>query len=93
MNPVLIAILFFIIGGVIISVIATSAEIKKHRPVKTATDAQQYIVPGEAEMTVLQDNFLRTNIQRRRIVQNNQQGGPPRGMSGGSFSPGGRSGR
>ena len=93
MNIVVVMILFFIIGGGIIAAIAVSSEIKKHRPVKAATEAQQYIVPGEAEMTVATDTFLRTELQRRRVVpqQNRPGGGMPGGMSGGM--PGGMQGR
>ena len=82
MSPVLIAILFFIFGGLIISTIATAAEIKKHRPVEAATDVEQYIVPGKVEMSVVEDTFLRQNIQRQRIVQ--QQGGGSGRRSGGT---------
>ena len=84
MDPILVVILFFILGGIFISAIMTSIEIKKHRPVEKATEANQYIVPGEAIMSEASDTFLRTNVQRRRIVQQQQKssqgghGGRPR---------------
>ena len=66
---------FFIIGGVIITAVILTAEIKKHRPVKPAKCADLYIAAGEARMTVKEDSFLRTHTVRVRISSNSGPAG------------------
>jgi hypothetical protein len=75
MDIVLLLVLFFVIGGGIITGLVMASEIKKHRPVASATDAHEYIVPGKCEMTVSEDTFLRTNVQRIRIKSSQSSSG------------------
>jgi len=65
-----ILILSFVIGGLIVTAIAMTIEIKKHRPVKTATNADHYIDKGETEMRVKEDSFLRTRTTRVKVASN-----------------------
>jgi len=74
MDLITLMILFFVIGGVIITAVVMAMEIKKHRPVKAATDADKYIVRDETEMAVMEDTFLRTRTTRRKVASSNQHG-------------------
>ncbi|MCL2201890.1 MAG: hypothetical protein FWB75_07980 [Oscillospiraceae bacterium] len=75
MDLVLLLILFFIIGGGIITGLVMASEIKKHRPVRAATDAHKYIVPGKCKMSVSDDTFLRTRVQRIKIKSSQSSSG------------------
>jgi len=70
---------FFFIGGGVITAIIMSVEIKKHRPVKSASDADMYLVSDETEMRVMEDSFLRTHTTRRYVGSNTSQGGISKG--------------
>ena len=74
---------FFIIGGAIITAIVMSKEIKKHRPVKMATNADIYIDAGETHMITTEDTFLRTHTTRVK-VSSSSSGGSGGGGGGGS---------
>ena len=67
-GDIILMLLFFIIGGGIITAIAMAMEIKKHRPVKKAADADWYIVPGEEHMTRTEDTFLRTHTTQTKVA-------------------------
>ena len=58
---------FFVIGGIVITVIVMSNEIKKHRPIKAAKCADYYVVDNEVRMTATEDVFLRTHTTRVKI--------------------------
>jgi hypothetical protein len=58
---------FFLIGGIVITAIVMSREIRKHRPVKAAKCADYYIVDNEARMTATEDAFLRTHSTRVKV--------------------------
>jgi predicted neutral ceramidase superfamily lipid hydrolase len=59
---------FFFIGGGIISAIILTVEYKKHRPVKAAACADDYITAEETQMTVTEDSFLRTHTTRVKVA-------------------------
>jgi hypothetical protein len=65
---IFIAILFFFGGGGVITGIVMAVEIKKHRPVKSATNADQYLVAGETQITNTEDTFLRTHTTRVKVA-------------------------
>ena len=69
MDIVAVIILFFVIGGGIITGIVMHLEIKKHRPVKMAADADAYVNASETQMTVSEDTFLRTRTTRVRVAK------------------------
>ena len=77
--PILL-ILFFVIGGGLITGIVMHLEIKKHRPVKTATDADAYVNASETQMTVTEDTFLRTRTTKVKVQSSSSSssGGSPR---------------
>ena len=70
----LIMVLFFIIGGGAITAVVMYMEIKKHRPVKAAVDADRYIVSGETRMTTTEDTFLRTHTDRIKVTSGTSSG-------------------
>ncbi|MCL2003340.1 MAG: hypothetical protein FWG72_04960 [Oscillospiraceae bacterium] len=65
--------LFFFGGGIIAAIVLT-VEYKKHRPVKAASCADDYIVAGEARMTVAEDSFLRTHTTRVKVASSSSAG-------------------
>ena len=64
-------IMFFVIGGGIITGIAIFVEIGKHRPVRSATNADFYIDAGETQMTDKNDTFLRSKSTRVKVASSN----------------------
>ena len=75
MDDILLMLMFFFFGGGGITVVVLIKEYKKHRPVKTAADADWYIVPGEARMTTTEDTFLRTHTTRIKVSSSSSSGG------------------
>ena len=67
MDLFVLMLIFFLIGGIIVTAILMAVEIKKHRPVKAATNADMYIIAGEAQMTVREDTFLRTHTVKTKV--------------------------
>ena len=67
MDLVSLMIAFFVIGGIVITVIVMSYEIKKHRPIRAAKCADYYVVDDEARMTATEDVFLRTHTTRVKV--------------------------
>jgi len=65
---ILTLVLFFIIGGGLITLGVMLAEVAKHRPVKSASDADFYIVEGETKMTATDDTFLRTHTTQTKVA-------------------------
>ena len=65
--------LFFVIGGGLITAIIMMIEVRKHRPVKMATDASHYIDMGETQMTVSNDSFLRTHSTRVKVSSSSKK--------------------
>lgn len=91
-------ILWAVIVGIIVTIIALAIEISKHKPVKKATNADLYVKDENVNMSLIQDSFLRSHEVRTRV--NNSSSGGGGGRSGGSThigssgrSRGGRSGR
>jgi len=66
----LMLILFFAVG-LIATLIAVTTEVKKHRPVKTASSADKYITPGNAQMSVKEDVFLKTQTVKTKVASSN----------------------
>ena len=58
---------FFFIGGGAITTIIMFVEIKKHRPVKMASNADLYVMADKAHMTVSEDTFLRTHTITNKV--------------------------
>ncbi|MDR0294345.1 MAG: TPM domain-containing protein [Oscillospiraceae bacterium] len=83
---VLVTALFFIIGGGVTTAVVMAKEMKKHRPVKMAADADWYIAGGEAQMDAAEDTFLRTHTARVKVASSSPHSG---GSSSGSSSRGG----
>ena len=71
MDLPLLLIMFFIIGGGAITGVIMHLEIKKHRPVKAATDADAYVNTSETQMSVSEDTFLRTRTTRVKVASSN----------------------
>ena len=67
MESLLILLAFFIIGGGITTAIVMTHEIKKHRPIKTASNANQYIQASDTQITKKEDTFLKPNSTRIKI--------------------------
>ncbi|MCL1806253.1 MAG: hypothetical protein FWG31_00950 [Oscillospiraceae bacterium] len=70
-DVILYGILFFLVGGGGITAIVMVLEVKKHRPVKMAADADMYIKAGETQMTVVEDAFLRTHTTKVKVASSN----------------------
>ena len=58
----------FAVGGIGLAAGVVTMEYKKHRPVRTATNADAYVNAGEASMDVETDTFLRTNTTRTKVA-------------------------
>ena len=67
MNLFLLMAMFFFFGGGVVTVIVMVLQVKKHRPVKMAENADQYVVPAETKMTNTTDLFLRTRTTRVKV--------------------------
>jgi hypothetical protein len=74
MDNILILVAFFFGGGGVITGIVMYIEIKKHRPVKAASDANLYIEAGETQMTTAEDTFLRTHTTRVKVASSSSSG-------------------
>jgi len=74
-NLILMLVLFFVIGGGIITGIVIAVQIAKHRPARIATSADRYIVEGGANMAVIEDSFLRTHTTRVKVSSSSSSGG------------------
>ena len=72
-NPWAFALGGFLIGGIGAAALYATMELKKHRPVKMAVDADVYIVKGEGKMDVQTDTFVRTHTTRVRIQSNTRR--------------------
>lgn len=80
------------IVGLVISLAAVFIELGRHKPVKSATNADFYVKDENVRMNVSQDNFLRSHETRVRVNNSSGSGGGG-GRSGGSSFGGGSSGR
>ena len=67
-EDILTIILFFLLGGGGITASVMFIEIKKHRPVKEASNADLYIREGETQMTTTEDTFLRTHTTKTKVA-------------------------
>ena len=67
MDIVTLMVLFFIIGGLIITAIVMAIEIAKHRPVRMARSADNYLVKDEVKMKETTDSFLRTHTTKTKV--------------------------
>ena len=74
-NIIVLLISFFLVGGGLITGIVMYLEIKKHRPVKAATDADIYVNASETQMTTTEDSFLRTHTTRVKVASSNTSAG------------------
>jgi len=90
--PVLNIILFGGIVGLVVSLIAVFAELAKHKPVKTATNADYYVREENVRMNIVQDQYSRSNEVRVKVRDSSSGGGGGGGRSGGSSFGGGSSG-
>ena len=73
-STALLVILFFVIGGGIITGIAMYLQVKKHRPLKMATDADLYVVMEETQFSRVEDSLLRTHTTRTKVSSSNSGG-------------------
>ncbi|MDR0325813.1 MAG: hypothetical protein LBI19_06955 [Oscillospiraceae bacterium] len=71
-EDILTVVLFFFIGGGGITASAMFMEIKKHRPVKAASDADWYIKADETMMTTAEDAFLRTHTTKIKVASSSK---------------------
>jgi len=60
-------IIFFAAGGAIFSLIATIVQVKRHRPVKIAANANIYMTAAGVQMDSKEDSFLRTHTVRIKV--------------------------
>lgn len=74
-SPIPGMILWFFIGGGICTVVIMLMEVKKHRQVKIATNADSYITDGEANMSVVDDSFLRTHTTKTKVSSSSSSSG------------------
>ncbi|MCL2503515.1 MAG: hypothetical protein FWE94_02755 [Coriobacteriia bacterium] len=65
--------LWFFAGGSAVTLIVMLIEVKKHRPVQLATNADRYISEGGVHMTAAEDVFLRT--QSKTVKVSSSSGG------------------
>ena len=56
-----------IIGGIILASILTLMEVQKHKPVRKARNADQYIKEGDAIMSVVEDKLLSSNEVKTKL--------------------------
>jgi uncharacterized membrane protein YgcG len=84
---VIIGFIFFMVGGSLITVGVVLLEVKKHRPVKLATDANKYV--ENATMNKTEDTFLRTHSTRVKVSSGKSSGGGSGGARTGGGSGGG----
>ena len=68
-----VVILSGVIGGAGLCAAVMVIEIKKHRPVKAATDADAYIVGGSVRITSSEDTFIRTNTRTVKLQQKDKK--------------------
>ena len=71
--PVLAA--FFFIVGAGITVPVLMSQVAKHRPVRSASSADAYLVAEESRIAAKEDAFLKTNTTRREIASSSSLGG------------------
>ena len=92
--PIANIVLISVIVGLIVSVVAVLIELGKHKPVKSATNADFYVKDENVRMNVAHDSFSRSHETRVRVNNSsNNSGGKGGGRSGGSSFSGGSSGR
>ena len=77
-NIFILLLTFFLVGGGIITGIVMYIEVKKHRPVKAATDADIYVNASETQMTNTEDTFMRTHTTRVRVASSDTPSGSSR---------------
>ena len=66
-------VLWFFAGGSVVTLVVMLIEVKKHRPVQLATNADRYISEGGVHMTAAEDVFLRT--QSKTVKVSSSSGG------------------
>ena len=64
---------FFVAGGGIVTGIIMGIEVRKHRPVKSAANADHYIVMDETQMKNTEDTFLRTHTTKVKVASSNKK--------------------
>ena len=70
----MLSIIIGIIAGIIITIIAVKAQMKKHRPVKIATHADLYVRPENVRMQTRTDTFLRRHEVRLKSINTQTTG-------------------
>jgi hypothetical protein len=67
MELITLLVVFFAAGGFIAAGIAMAVEVKKHRPVKAAANADGYVVAEDTKFTATDDTFLRTHTAKVKV--------------------------
>jgi uncharacterized protein len=78
-----------LLGGLLTALIGSSIVIRKHRPVKSAAQANSVVPVSDMKMAVQDDVFLRTFTTKTRIQTDSGSGGSTRGST--SIGSSGRS--